>query len=212
MWLRAEVRTLADVTRYRATVTPDPVALVEGGRSLTYRELDARSDRVAAAIATEGIEAGSHVGMLAKNCLEFFELWFGAVKAGCALAPFSWRLAEPELVELIDDARTHGAASAGMLGVLLDDVVGRPRSPRDPTAAGPSQPSCPSTSSRPFPPTARCSSPRAGCWPRGRMSAARAARSGTPRARCSPWRPSRRSTSRACPSSTGPAEHGCARP
>lgn len=24
MWLRAEVRTLADVTRYRATVTPDP--------------------------------------------------------------------------------------------------------------------------------------------------------------------------------------------
>lgn len=128
MWLHAEVRTLGDIPRYRATVTPDAVALVEGERSLTYRELDDRSDRVAAAIVSEGIGPGSHIGMLAKNCLEFWELWFGAAKAGCALALLNWRLAEPELAELVDDAGTPllvAGPEFGGMAARAAGVVGR---------------------------------------------------------------------------------------
>jgi acyl-CoA synthetase (AMP-forming)/AMP-acid ligase II len=106
VWRHAEIRSLADIPRYWARVTPDATALVDAERSVSYADLDARSDRVAAAITAAGIAPGSHIGYLALNSAEFFEVWFGAVKAGCALAPFNWRCTAAELVELVDDART----------------------------------------------------------------------------------------------------------
>lgn len=106
MWLHAEISTLADIPRYWAAAAPGKVALCDADRSVTYAELDERSDRVAAAIASSGIVPGSHIGVMAKNSVEFFEFWFGAVKAGCALVPLNWRCAEAELVELIEDAET----------------------------------------------------------------------------------------------------------
>ena len=42
-----------------------------------------------------GIRAGSHIGFLGKNSAAFFEVWVGANKAGCALAPLNWR-AQPQ--------------------------------------------------------------------------------------------------------------------
>ncbi|MFG2969364.1 class I adenylate-forming enzyme family protein [Streptomyces sp. NPDC048288] len=105
MWLHAEIRTLVDIPRYWAATTPDKVALCDGDRSLTYAELDERTDRLAAAIAAAGVAAGSRIGLLAKNSVEFFELWFGAAKAGCALVPLNWRCTAAELSELVADAR-----------------------------------------------------------------------------------------------------------
>ncbi|MDN5854699.1 MAG: acyl--CoA ligase, partial [Actinomycetia bacterium] len=105
VWRHAEIRTLADVPHHWARTTPDATALVDPVRTVTYAELDVRSDRIAAAIAGAGIAPGSHIGYLAQNSAEFFEVWFGAVKAGCALAPFNWRSTEAELIELVEDAR-----------------------------------------------------------------------------------------------------------
>ena len=46
----------------------------------------------------------ANVGFLGKNSSRYFELLFGVVKAGCAMAPLNWRLAVPEIVAIIDDA------------------------------------------------------------------------------------------------------------
>jgi acyl-CoA synthetase (AMP-forming)/AMP-acid ligase II len=105
MWLHAEIRTLADIPRHWASVTPDKTALTDARRTLTYAQLDDRASRIAAAIAAAGIAPGSHIGFLGKNSVEFFEVWFGAARAGCALAPLNWRSAEAELAELVKDAR-----------------------------------------------------------------------------------------------------------
>jgi len=130
-----EISTLADIPRRWAAVTPGQAAVLDADRSLTYRELDQRSDRVAAAIASAGVARGARIGLLAKNSAEFFELWFGAVKAGCALAPFNWRSTEPELAALIRDcgppllfagaefaAAAGRAAAAGGLPVEVVDL------------------------------------------------------------------------------------------
>lgn len=69
-----------DIPRYWGATTPNRIALRDPDRTVTYSDLEARSDRVAAAIAGRGITPGSHIGVLAKNCLEFFELWFGAAE------------------------------------------------------------------------------------------------------------------------------------
>jgi acyl-CoA synthetase (AMP-forming)/AMP-acid ligase II len=106
MWRHAEISALADIPRYWAACTPEQAALRQDDRSVSYAELDDRSDRIAAAITAAGITPGGHIGLLDRNSIEFFELWFGAAKAGCALAPFNWRCAEAELIELVTDAQT----------------------------------------------------------------------------------------------------------
>ena len=87
------VDTLADLGRHHARTRPDRMALVFGGRSTTYAELDHRASRVANGLAAEGLRPGARVAILDKNTDAFFEIWLGAVKANVVLVPVNWRLA-----------------------------------------------------------------------------------------------------------------------
>jgi non-ribosomal peptide synthetase component E (peptide arylation enzyme) len=62
VWRHAEIATLVDIPRYRAATTPGKVAVLDTDRSLTYCELDQRSDLVAAAIASLGVAPGRESG------------------------------------------------------------------------------------------------------------------------------------------------------
>ncbi|MFW6379932.1 MAG: AMP-binding protein [Halorhodospira sp.] len=88
----------------RAALTPQRPALYEPerGRRCTFAEVDQRAER-AAAFLTEvlGIGGGEPVCLLARNRLEAVDLYFACGKTGVVLAPLSYRLAEPELNDLI---------------------------------------------------------------------------------------------------------------
>ena len=103
MWLHADIKLLPDIVRHRARVNPDKTALIEGSRRLTFRELDAATNRIAHAIARDGARPDSVVAFVGKNSIPFFEIMFGAGKAGCTLLPLNWRLAAAELVAIVDD-------------------------------------------------------------------------------------------------------------
>jgi len=60
---------------------------------------------IANAILASRAGPGSSIGFLGKNAIEFFEVWFGATKAGGAIAPFNWRCTAAELTQLVDDAQ-----------------------------------------------------------------------------------------------------------
>jgi acyl-CoA synthetase (AMP-forming)/AMP-acid ligase II len=66
--------------------------------------LDARSNQIANALADLGIAAGDRVAFLAKNTTTYFEVLFGANKLGAALLPLNWRLATPEIEEILIDS------------------------------------------------------------------------------------------------------------
>ena len=104
MWLHADIKLLPDIVRHRARVSPEKTALIEGSRRLTFRELDAATNRVAHAVAREGVRPDSVVAFVGKNSIPFFEIMFGACKAGCTVLPLNWRLAAAELVGIVDDA------------------------------------------------------------------------------------------------------------
>lgn len=104
MWLHAEIRNVADIPRHYARVAPDKPALIDALGTRSFRQLDDTSNRIASAILASGIKPGSHLGFVGKNSARYFELFFGAVKAGCALTPLNWRLAPAELVPVIADA------------------------------------------------------------------------------------------------------------
>lgn len=105
MWLHADVKVLPDIVRYWARVSPDKIALTEAGRTLTYRALDTESNRVAHAVTREGAGTGSVVAFVGTNSFQFFEILFGAGKAGCTMLPLNWRLAPAELAPIIEDAQ-----------------------------------------------------------------------------------------------------------
>ena len=94
-----------DLLSERARVTPDRLALVsiETGERLTYAELDARASRAAATLRSAGLEPGDRFGLLAHNCVEFLELFFGAGKAGVIVVPLSTRATAHELEHIARD-------------------------------------------------------------------------------------------------------------
>ena len=78
---------LGYVSARAAEATPDAVAVVDlhGGREhkITYRQLERRLSRFAAALQGLGVRAGERVALLLGNRIEFIEAMYGAMRAGC---------------------------------------------------------------------------------------------------------------------------------
>src|SRR5919206_2998577 len=66
---------------------PEKVAVIHGGRRLTYRELYARSCRLASALHKRGIGRLDTVAILAPNVPEVVESHFGVPMLGAVLNP-----------------------------------------------------------------------------------------------------------------------------
>jgi long-chain acyl-CoA synthetase len=98
------MRTLADVIRVHAAERPDAPALDAGGRTVTFAELDARSSQVAHALAAADVGAGDRVAFIDKNDMAWFEVTFGLAKLGAVNVSVNWRLAPPEMAQIIEDA------------------------------------------------------------------------------------------------------------
>ncbi len=97
--------TLGDITRYHARDRPDAVALEFEGRRMSWLDLDAGANRVANALRASGCRPGHRIAYLGKGTDEFFELLFGAAKAGAVVVPVQWRLALPEVEQVLHDAQ-----------------------------------------------------------------------------------------------------------
>jgi acyl-CoA synthetase (AMP-forming)/AMP-acid ligase II len=116
-----EIDSIADMARVWGALTPGKVALIDAVGSVTYGELDGRSNRIANAIIDAGVRPGSHVGYLGKNSAEFFAIWMGINKAGCALCPLNWRSPALELAALVRDAGLPMIfAGPGFTGLAAD--------------------------------------------------------------------------------------------
>ena len=102
-----DIRTLAELTRFHASERPDKVAFQYEDRSTTYGEFDAQTNRVANGLLAEELRAGSRVGFLDKNSDLFYQLVFGAAKAGAVSVGINWRLAPPEVAYILNDSRAE---------------------------------------------------------------------------------------------------------
>ncbi|MFH9137388.1 amino acid adenylation domain-containing protein [Streptomyces sp. NPDC017524] len=141
--------TLHETFRRHAGLRPDAVAVRHGNRALTYRELDAYSDRVAAALRERCPEV-RRVGLCLPRSTELVAAMIGVLKAGAAYVPLdpeypADRLAEvladsaAELV-LTDGAADHALTVAEARLVTLADVDRQAADSAPPTAADPDAP------------------------------------------------------------------------
>ncbi len=95
---------MADVVREHASGRPDVAAIRCGARSVTYAELDDRSNRLAQALLAAGVEPGDRVAHLDRTAPEIIELLFATSKIGAVTVPLNWRLAPAELETIVADA------------------------------------------------------------------------------------------------------------
>jgi acyl-CoA synthetase (AMP-forming)/AMP-acid ligase II len=81
---------MGDILRQRAAELPDhPAVIMETGEAVTYGELDALADRVAAALQRDGIRQGEAVAVCALSSIPYAALFLGALRAGVAVAPLA---------------------------------------------------------------------------------------------------------------------------
>ncbi len=92
-----------DILRSVAPRFGDKPALVTRTRTLTFAELDALSDRVAAGLAARGVRAGSPVSLYAQNRWEWVVAYHGALKAGAVVNPVNVMLTPEELAFVLRD-------------------------------------------------------------------------------------------------------------
>ncbi|MFF7504918.1 amino acid adenylation domain-containing protein [Streptomyces lavendulae] len=88
----------------QAAATPEAVALVCGQREVTYRELDARADALAARlVGQDGIAAEAPVAILMDRSVELVVAELAVLKAGAAYVPLDRRY-PPSRIEAITAA------------------------------------------------------------------------------------------------------------
>lgn len=80
-------RPAHEIIRARAAADPDRVAVVNGERSWTYRELDEVTDRVARAILARRLPPEGIVAVVAERTLDWAASVLGILKAGAAYLP-----------------------------------------------------------------------------------------------------------------------------
>lgn len=107
--------TVRSLFEARVAASPDDVAVVFEGESLTYRELDERAGRLANHLAGLGIGPDRLVGLHLARSLDMMVGVLGVLKAGGAYVPLDPVYPEDRLAYMIEDSRasvvlTHPAA------------------------------------------------------------------------------------------------------
>lgn len=95
--LTARRHTIASLLRRTARRDPAKTAIICGEVRWTYAELDARCDRLAAALMAEGVSVGDKVALLARNSHAFMAMRFAIARIGAVLVPVNNMLKAEEI-------------------------------------------------------------------------------------------------------------------
>ncbi len=112
-------RAIADLVREHARARPAQAALIQGERVMSYGELDATMDRIAASLQRDGIAPREAVAVCATASIEYAALFLGVLRAGAAVAPLAPSSTPEQLAAMVADAGArHFFLDRGVAGAL----------------------------------------------------------------------------------------------
>ncbi|MFE5096954.1 amino acid adenylation domain-containing protein [Streptomyces sp. NPDC056638] len=126
--------TLHAAFRRIAAAVPDAEAVSAGTVRLTYRELDERSDRLAAGLRACGVRDGDRVGVCLERTAGLIVTLLGVLKAGAAYVPTDPAYPAERLAYTVQDARVRVVVTE--LTQFPGGAGAEPVSPRELIAAG----------------------------------------------------------------------------
>jgi long-chain acyl-CoA synthetase len=114
---------------HHAQSQPDKVAYVmaESGETVTYRQLDERSNQFAHLLRSAGLQPGDHMAILMENHPRFFEICWGAQRAGIIYTAISTRLKLNEAAYIVNNCAARlmiaSVAQAELAQALLPHMT-----------------------------------------------------------------------------------------
>lgn len=108
-----------------ARFRPDHLAVVCGEERLTFRELNARVNRLANALLAEGLGKGDKLATVLPNRIEQLEIYLAATKTGAVVVPLSPLLQESGLTALLANSDSVMVVTAGAGAGTLERGRGR---------------------------------------------------------------------------------------
>jgi long-chain acyl-CoA synthetase len=117
---------ISDLIAMHAARTPAHRALIDGERSLDYRTFLSGIDRIAAALARDGLRPGDSLALCAGNSIEYAQVFFGGLRAGVAVAPIPQLGTAGGLARMVADCRARhlflDAAAAATIEPVRDAI------------------------------------------------------------------------------------------
>jgi acyl-CoA synthetase (AMP-forming)/AMP-acid ligase II len=104
--------TIPGLIRRRAAERPDHPAIIEPGRRLTYAQLAAGMERVAAQLAAAGVDRGDAVVVRVPDSAAFVAACAGAHAVQAVSVPVAWSAGESEIAAIVDRLRVGAYAGS----------------------------------------------------------------------------------------------------
>ncbi|KCZ50341.1 acyl-CoA synthetase [Hyphomonas pacifica] len=91
---------------HHAKTSPDkPAYIMAGsGETVTFRQLDERSNQIAHAFRNAGLKPGDTIALFAENSPRYFEICWAAQRSGLYFVCISSRLTAPEVQYIVEDS------------------------------------------------------------------------------------------------------------
>src|ERR1700730_12163484 len=99
--------TLSDLFDLSFKGRRDAVALEFGGRTYTFGDLDARSNRLARLLMNKGLRKGDGLCVYLVNCVEMIDVYLACVKLGAIFVPINILYRDREISHILADAEPH---------------------------------------------------------------------------------------------------------
>jgi long-chain acyl-CoA synthetase len=138
-FLSLDFGTVPQLIAAHAAEQPDAPALIDERRRVTYAELDALMDRVAASLQRDGVRPTEAVAVCALSSVEYAAVFLGALRGGVAVSPLAPSSTPEQLVMMLKDCDARlffldeGVAQA--LAPVADQITAR-RIALDASSAG----------------------------------------------------------------------------
>jgi len=124
-WFEAPAPLFPEIIALHGKWLGDKPAVVDGERVLSWREFDARSNRVAHGLQQLGLRRGERVLVLMHNSAEMLEAIWGILKAGGVAVPLNLSIPDDAVVAMATDSEAVAAVASGDQCARLEAL--RPR-------------------------------------------------------------------------------------
>ncbi len=110
-----------------ARTRPDGAALIMAGsgETLSYRELDRRSNRLAQLLHARGLRPGDHIAIFMENHPRYFETVWAALRSGLYYSPINWHLTAGEAAYVANDCGARVLVTSTELAEPAQDLIDR---------------------------------------------------------------------------------------
>ena len=117
-----ESKTFVDLFREQAASRPDAVAVVDRETSLTYRQLDERSDALAAKLVERGVKPGDFVAVKLPRRVSFAVAIIAVQKCGAGYVPLDPEYPQDRLDYMVSDSQSKLVIDEKLVAELKCEV------------------------------------------------------------------------------------------